>query len=67
MIHITKDGETVDFICWLIYGQNEGIVEQVLEANPHLSGQPAVLNAGIKINLPTIKENKIKRKMKLWG
>lgn len=67
MIYLTKDGETVDFICWIIYGQTEGVVEQVLKANPHLGNQPAILNAGIKINLPAIKENNVKRKMKLWG
>ncbi|WP_258087249.1 tail protein X, partial [Xenorhabdus bovienii] len=29
-------GDTVDLLCWRHYGRTQGIVEQVLEANPDL-------------------------------
>ena len=31
--------DTVDAICWRNYGRSSGVVEAVLEANPHLSEQ----------------------------
>lgn len=66
MIYISKDGETLDFICWLHYGRTAGIVEKVLTANRHLAEADAVLSAGIKITLPKIDEQKSNQKIKLW-
>lgn len=66
MIYITKDGETLDYICWIIYGTTKGNVERVLENNPHLANQPVVFSAGIKIELPQIEENTNQQKIKMW-
>lgn len=66
MVYISKDGETLDYICWQYYGKTLGIVEQVLEANRHLAELPAILTAGIKINLPAVKEKKNNQRIKLW-
>ncbi|MDD4556516.1 MAG: tail protein X [Alphaproteobacteria bacterium] len=66
MIYISKDGETLDFICWLHYGRTAGVVEKVLKANRHLAEVGAVLSAGIRITLPTIDESKSNKKIKLW-
>ncbi len=65
--YITKDGETLDYICWLTYGKTSGVVEQVLTANRHLSEESAVLTAGIKIELPEIETKSNQQKIKLWG
>lgn len=65
--YITKDGETLDYICWLTYGKTSGVVEQVFAANRHLSEEPAVLTAGIKIELPEIETKSNQQKIKLWG
>lgn len=65
--YIAKDGETLDFICWLAYGKTTGIVEQVLAANRHLSEEPAILTAGTKIELPEIETKTNQQKIKLWG
>ncbi|MFV0627295.1 MAG: tail protein X [Alphaproteobacteria bacterium] len=66
MIYISKDGETLDFICWVHYGCTAGVLEKVLEANRHLAEAGAVLSAGIRITLPTIDEPKSNQKIKLW-
>jgi phage tail protein X len=66
MTYQTKDGETLDLICWRHYGRTAGVVEKVLTVNRHLSEYGAVFPAGILINLPTIEEPKNKQKIKLW-
>lgn len=66
MIYISKDGEILDFICWLYYGRTTGVVENVLIANRHLAEYDAVLPAGVQINLPTIDEPKSNQKIKVW-
>lgn len=66
MIYISKDGETLDFICWVHYGRTTGVVEKVLKANRHLAEFGAVLSAGIRITLPTLDEPKSNQKIKLW-
>lgn len=49
---ITKQGDTVDLMCWAYYGRTDGVVEQVLEANPGLAGHGPVLPVGTLITLP---------------
>jgi phage tail protein X len=66
MIYITKDGETLDFICWVHYGRTAGVVEKVLLANRHLAELGAVLPAGVRISLPPIDEPKSNQKIELW-
>ena len=66
MIYVSKDGENLDFICWLHYGRTAGVVEKVLCANRHLAEVGAVLSAGIRINLPPMDEPKNSQKIKLW-
>ena len=65
MTYVTKDGETLDYICWKYYGRTN-VVEQVLQANRHLAKLDAVLPCGVKINLPTIEEPEDTKKIKLW-
>lgn len=49
----TKDGDTLDAICWAHYGQQAGAVEDVLEANPGLAQVGTIFPAGVLIELPT--------------
>ena len=65
MIYTTKDGETLDYICWKYYGKTT-VVEQVLQVNRHLAKLDAVLPGGVKITLPTIEESEDTKKIKLW-
>lgn len=66
-IYITKDGDTVDAICWNHYGQTVSVTERVLTENRHLAKYGAVLPAGVKIVLPTIESKSVNnKKIKLW-
>ena len=66
MIYQTKDGETLDLICWRYYGKTSGAVEKVLIANRHLAEHATVLPAGVRITLPPIEDPKSNQKIKLW-
>ncbi|MBB5447091.1 MULTISPECIES: tail protein X [unclassified Paraburkholderia] len=45
-------GETIDAMCWRIYGRTDGVVEAVLEANPGLAAQGVFLPAGFPVSMP---------------
>lgn len=64
----TVQGDTVDLICWKHYGQSSGMVEQVLNANPHLAGLDPILPIGTEIDLPEISNNQqdSKATIQLW-
>ena len=46
-------GDTLDSVCYRYYGYTAGVVEQVLEANPHLADFP-VLPMGTAVTMPVI-------------
>lgn len=54
--YITKDGETLDYICWKVYGRTEGVLEQVLDNNSGLASLGPIYSAGTKIELPLVAE-----------
>lgn len=63
----TKQGETVSYIAWKNYGnQNPGTVEAVFAANPTLADQPPELPAGLVIILPEIVTTEPKKVVTLW-
>lgn len=49
---IAHQGDTVDAICWRHYGRTAGVTEAVLEANPGLADQGAVIPHGTAVVLP---------------
>lgn len=53
-IYLTKDGDTLDYICWKFYGKEAGAVEYVLEANAGLSAFGPIYEAGMTIDLPDL-------------
>lgn len=64
----TKDGDTVDWICWRAYGRlGAGMVERVLAANPGLAELGPLLPAGHLIRLPDEPSPAIERRVRLWG
>ena len=67
IIYMSQDGDVLDQICQKYYGTTTRVVEQVLEANPHLTNLDAVLEAGIKITLPEITIQKETEVVKLWS
>jgi len=66
MNYRTKDGDTLDLICWRHYGQQSGAVEQVLEANPKLAEKGSILSAGIIITLPELTSPAVEEEISLW-
>lgn len=59
-------GDTVDRVCWHIYGRTSGAVERVLEANPGLAALGVALPVGTLINLPELPEAQEQEKVQLW-
>lgn len=49
---IAMQDETISHICWRIFGDSVGKVEQVLATNPNLCELPPNLPAGTIIILP---------------
>lgn len=50
----TRQGDTLDYICWRHYGQQSGAVEAVLLANPGLADAGPVLALDTLIVLPEL-------------
>ena len=67
IIYTTKDGDVLDQICQNYYGKTSKIVEQVIEVNPHIAELEAVFEAGIKITLSDIIQEKESETVKLWS
>ena len=67
IIYLTKDGDILDQICQNYYGKTSKIVEQVIEANPHIVEVDPVFEAVIKITLPYISGEKESETVKLWS
>lgn len=64
----TKDGDTVDWICWRRYGRiTQGLVEKVLAENHGLADHGPILPAGILIHLPEIQQPATTSRVRLWG
>ena len=63
--YTTKKGDMLDAICYEYYKSTD-YMEQVLAYNRGLAAYPAVLPAGVIIQLPEIKKPAKKRKVSLW-
>ena len=63
----SRQGDTLSAIAYRNYGESHGQVERILEANPYLCAQPALLPAGIAIRLPEAQpKQKTIPTMNLW-
>ena len=51
-VYVTQGTETIDSICFAFYGSSLGYTEVVLDANPDLALEPAILTPGLRITLP---------------
>lgn len=56
---ISREGDTISGIAYGYYGSSAGQVERILEANPKLAYLPAVLPAGVSVNLPEKEQEQI--------
>lgn len=48
----TKQGDTVDALCWQQYGRTAGMVEAVLELNAGLADYGPILPSGLVVEMP---------------
>lgn len=48
----SREGDTLSAIAYRYYGSSSGQVERIMQTNPDLCRQPAILPAGIPITLP---------------
>lgn len=66
-IVIAIQSDTVDSLCWRYYGRSSGIVEKILDANPHLSELGVILPLGTEVILPDIDSpQQTKQTIQLW-
>lgn len=65
--YLTRDGDTLDRICWKFYDRQSTAVEAVLEANPHLADYGPTLPAGVVIELPELPEPTEEASGGLWN
>ncbi len=63
----TRDGDTLDWICWKHYGRQSGAVEAVLEANRHLADKGPILTSGLEIELPDLGQPTPVNEVELWS
>ena len=52
MLVRANQGDTVDSLCWRVYGATKGLNELVLEANQGLASLGAVLPIGHAVEMP---------------
>lgn len=65
--YVTREGDTVDYICHRVYGTTAGtVVEVVLLSNPGLADAGPVLPAGLVVTLPEQERTVQVRGVKLW-
>ncbi len=64
--YLTRDGDTLDWICRKQYGREAGAVEAVLEANPGLAALGPVYDAGVRVELPSLPEAPAQSAVRLW-
>lgn len=65
-LHTTKDGEMVDAIVHHHYGYVDGVLELVIDRNPHLLLLPEKLPPLVEIVLPEYTEPDQSRMTRLW-
>ncbi|SFA66573.1 tail protein X [Metapseudomonas otitidis] len=59
-------GDTVDAICWRVYGRTAGLTEAVLEANPGLADLGPVIPQGHRVTLPAQAPQPQRQTVNLW-
>lgn len=66
MDYTTRPGDMLDAICHKYYGVRPGATEEVLQANPGLCRQGALLPEGITIKLPELPAPAVPGQVSLW-
>lgn len=66
--YLTRQGQTVDLVCWDFYGRTAEVTEMVLAANPGLSALGPILPLGTRIRLPDlpVPQRAARKLVSLW-
>ncbi len=65
--YTTREGDTLDYICFRFYGDSKAYAEAVRESNPQLSDVGPVLPTGITITLPHLNDITVQQQsIRLW-
>lgn len=66
--YLTRQGQTVDLVCWDFYRRTEGVTELVLAANPGLADLGPVLPLGTRILMPDlpVPQPEARKLVSLW-
>jgi phage tail protein X len=64
--YVTRDGEALDLVCHRELGGRAGVVERVLEANPHVAAVAHAMPAGLEIALPDGPHGGTTPALRLW-
>jgi phage tail protein X len=62
----SRDGDTIDLICWRHYGKTDSTVELVYKNNPDLAKLDLVIPIGTEIYLPDVQDIKVNQFTELW-
>ncbi len=67
-IYVTRQGQTVDLVCWDFYRRTADVTELVLAANPGLSALGPILPLGTRLKLPDlpIQQRSARKLVSLW-
>lgn len=60
-------GDTVDRICYRIYGKTAGVTEAVYEANPGLADIGPIIPTGTLVKLPEVTRQPTQATVQLWN
>lgn len=64
---IAQQNDTVDAMCWRYYGRTTTVVEQVLQANPHIVELGPVLPLGTRVLMPDVSDISTTVLQNLWN
>ena len=63
---ISEENDTIAAICMRYYGYTKGVVEAVLNDNPHLDKYSAALPYGVVITMPEPPRKTTQSTISLW-
>jgi phage tail protein X len=63
---LSRQGDTVDAICYRHYGYTHGVTEQVLAHNPGLAARGHTLPMGVSVTLPDVSTKPEQKNINLW-
>lgn len=64
---IAQQNDTLDLICYRVFGKTKGILERVLELNQNMTRLGEIIPIGTEVNLPErVTEVQEKTMINLW-